>query len=80
MARKTIHSVIADVLVTAGRPMTLREIYDTIVTDQLYEFRSKAPFGIVRNQLKRHCIENNHACAPSKKLFKQVENDTYTLL
>ena len=80
MPSTTIHAVISDVLRNARRPLTLVEIYDAIVDGQLYEFQSKDPFGIVRNQLKRHCIENQHSCAAKAKYFSQTADNRFTLV
>ncbi|MEZ6133957.1 MAG: hypothetical protein R3C53_03505 [Pirellulaceae bacterium] len=39
-------------------PMTAKEIYDSINSKQLYEFKAKDPFAILRAQLNKHCVEN----------------------
>lgn len=60
--------------------MTVREIFDVIVEDGLYEFRTKDPYNVVRNQLKRHCVENTHSCAASNKVFRETDNGRFSLL
>lgn len=77
MARKTVASVITEVLTAAGRPMTAQEIYDEITTKNLYEFKAKSPVGIVRNALSRHSVENTHSCASKHKCFRHADNGRY---
>ena len=57
--------------------MSAREIYDSIVSGKLYEFKSKDPFGIVRNQISRHCVENTKDGAAPRILFRKVEKDLF---
>ena len=75
-----MHSVISDVLHRAGYPLTIHEIYDVIVSEHLYEFPAKDPYSIIRDQLKRHCIENQHSCAAKAKYFSQTADNRFTLL
>ena len=77
MPRSTVADVIAQVLKASSKPMSAREIYDSIVADKLYEFRSKDPFGIVRNQISRHCVENAKDGAAPQKRFRKVEKDLF---
>ena len=77
MPRTTVVDVIAQVLKASSKPMSAREIYDSIVADKLYEFRSKDPFGIVRNQISRHCVENAKDGAAPQKRFRKVEKDLF---
>ena len=80
MPRKTVHSVIADVLRDAEGPLTIQEIYDTILDRSLYEFRAKAPYNVVRNQLQRHCVENTHSCAAKTKHFRATNDGRFANL
>ena len=77
MAKKTVGSVIAEVLSAADRPMTPQEVYDEIVAKNLYEFNSKSPVGIVRNAMSRHSVQNTHTCASKNKLFSQSSDGRY---
>ena len=77
MPKSTVADVIAQVLKTSSKPMSAREIYDAIVASKLYEFKSKDPFGIVRNQITRHCVENTNAGAATQKRFRKVEKDFF---
>ena len=77
MPKTTVADVIAQVLKASSKPMSAREIYDSIVAGNLYEFKSKVPFGIVRNQLSRHCVENTNDGAAPQKRFRKVEKDLF---
>ena len=77
MAKKTVGSVIAEVLSSAGHPMTPQEVYDEIVTRGLYEFNSKSPVGIVRNAMSRHSVQNTHSCASKNKKFNLLPDGRY---
>ena len=77
MPRTTVTDAIAQVLKSSYKPMSAREIYDSIVAGKIYEFKSKDPFGIVRNQISRHCVENTKDGAAPRKLFRKVEKDLF---
>jgi len=77
MPRTTVADVIAQVLKASSKPMSAREIYDSIVASKLYEFKSKDPFGIVRNQITRHCVGNTKDGAAPQKRFRKVEKDLF---
>ena len=77
MPRTTIADAIFQVLKASSKPMSAREIYDSIVASKLYEFKSKDPFGIVRNQISRHCVENAKDGAAPRKLFRKVDRDLF---
>lgn len=79
MERKTIANAIVRVLEADNRAMTANEIYEAIVAGKLYEFNAKEPLGIVRNQLNRHCVGNDHSCASKTKLFRRIDRELYEL-
>ena len=80
MAKKTIPEVICDVLREAGRPMSAREIYDSISSRGLYEFKAKDPANIVRSQLRRHCIDVKRPAGARTKYFKMAADGNFDLL
>jgi restriction system protein len=80
MPRTTVHSAIASALRDAVRPLTVQEVFEAIVEGNLYQFRAKDPFNIVRNQLSRHCVENTHSCSATKKYFRTTDDGRFTLL
>ena len=60
--------------------MTAREIYEAIAARELYEFKAKDPFGIVRNTLSKKSVENTHSCASKEKLFTRVDKARFALI
>lgn len=80
MAKKTIHAVMSEVLRSAGRPLSAQELYDTIRSRHLYEFRAQDPLNVVRNQLQRHCIDNGKTCAAAIRYFRITPDGLYDVL
>ena len=77
MAKKTLATVIMDVLTAHGIPMTAAEVHSAITKGNLFAFNSKDPVGIVRSALSRHSVENQHSCASKKKHFSQLPDGKY---
>ena len=78
MAKATIHQAIADVLREAGKPLSSAEIFETISSKSLYEFKAKDPANIVRGQLRRHCVGTK--AGARIKYFEQTAEGTFKLL
>lgn len=77
MAKKTLTTVIVEVLTEYGAPMTAAEVHSAITKDNLFAFNSKDPVGIVRSALSRHSVENQHSCASKSKHFNQLPDGKY---
>ena len=71
MAKRTLATVIVEVLTEHGAPMTAAEVYAAIIKGNLFAFNSKDPVGIVRSALSRHSVENQLSCASQSKQFRQ---------
>ena len=80
MAKKTLATVIVEVLTAHGAPMTAAEVYAAITTGNLFTFNSKDPVGIVRSALSRHSVENQHSCASKTKHFNQLPDARFDKL
>ena len=80
MAKKTLATVIMDVLTANGSPMTAAEVHSAITKGNLFEFNSKDPVGIVRSALSRHSVENKHSCASKTKHFSQLPDGRFAKL
>lgn len=78
MASESIADVALTVLKSNKAPMTAKEIYDSILARQLYDFKAKDPFAILRAQLNKHCVENRSKAASPRKLFTK-SGDKYSL-
>ncbi len=77
MAKKTLATVIVEILTAHGAPMTAAEVYAAIIKSNLFTFNSKDPVGIVRSALSRHSVENQHSCASKSKHFSQLPDGKY---
>lgn len=63
-----------------GSPMTVQEIYDSIILNNLYSFKAAIPAAIVRSEIRKHCLDVNFETASKTKHFKLVETNKYYFL
>jgi hypothetical protein len=77
MTKKTLATVIVEVLTAHGAPMTAAEVHAAIIKGNLFAFNSKDPVGIVRSALSRHSVENQHFCSSKTKHFNQFPDGKY---
>jgi restriction system protein len=80
MSQTTVAQAIVQVLKKSSQPMSAREIYDAILAEGLYEFKAKDAYGVVRNQLSRHCEGKANGAVSSLKLFQQNEAGNFVLI
>src|SRR5688572_23456050 len=80
MKKKTIIEAIKEVMKAEGKPMTVSEVYDAIVSANLYTFKADKPVHIVRSQIRRHCKDLDFPSSSSTKHFEMLQNGKYYLL
>ena len=68
----TIIEAIREVLSSEMVGMTSREIYDEIISKNLYIFPAANPPAVVNNIIRRHCLDLNFPTANAVKHFKIV--------
>ena len=68
----TIIEAIREVLSSEMVGMTSREIYDEIISKNLYVFPAANPPAVVNNIIRRHCLDLNFPTANAVKHFKIV--------
>ena len=73
----TIIEAIKEVIREHEAPMTVNEIYEAIVSQQLYEFHTPNPVHIVQNQIRRHCIGIDFPTAARTKHFRLVGENKF---
>lgn len=73
--QKTIIETVFDVLYQTGKPMTVLEIYNAIVKDNLYIFRSKNPKATLSNEIYRACKETEARIKEGKEVLIGSEVD-----
>ena len=79
MTKKTIREAIIDVLQAEGRAMSAREIFETIQSKKLYDFKAKDPANIVRGQLRRHSVGSKSKVAPESRCFEATDGGLFKL-
>lgn len=79
MKSRTIIQAIIEVMKMVGQPMTVTEIYNSIIENNFYTFKSDEPIQIVRGQLRRHCESLNFGSASPTKYFVILSNQSYWL-
>lgn len=78
--RRTIIEAIKEVMRQASRPMTVREIYEAIVSADLYSFKADQPLHVVASQIRRHCKGRDFPSASETKHFELFQNGKYYFL
>jgi len=74
----TIKEAALEVMKKKGEPMTVREIYDQIVSRNLYKFNSNNPKNIVRRTIRIQCEGVDHLpICKSVKFFRRLEDGRY---
>ena len=77
--KKTIHEAIGEVLKDADGPLSSRQIYQCICDKELYAFKAKDPANIVRNQLRRHCVNVSGTAGAQTKYFRMTDDGLFAL-
>ncbi len=54
MEKLTICGAIIKVLKLAGEPLTPNQIYDLIIANKLYNFKSATPLNVVKAEIRKH--------------------------
>lgn len=77
--RRTIVQAVIEVMKLRGRPMTVTEVYEAIISDGLYTFNTDTPVHVVRSQIRRHCEGLDFPSSSPTKHFI-MQNGAYWLL
>lgn len=80
MQQKTVAQVAVEVLRMSKKPLTVKEITQTILDQKLYEFNSTDPKAIVRGAIERRCDGLNRKDATGNKLFQKEADGRYAVL
>ena len=73
-SRLTIKEAIIRVLEPELYGMTVEQIYNKIIENELYYFGAKKPVNVVRGQLDRACVNSNYTIRASKDCFRFERN------
>ena len=76
----TIREAAIQVMQHAGKPLTLKEIYIRIVGRELYDFKSKDPFGVLSKTIRSHTENIHNLSSEPVRNFRLIEDKKYVLL
>jgi restriction system protein len=76
--KRTIVQAIKEVMQAEGRPLSAAEIYDVIISTDLYTFRTDKPVHVVSQQIRRHCVELDFSYSGARH-FIMLPNGKYYL-
>jgi restriction system protein len=79
MKKLTIYGAIKEALKREGKPLRIKEIYNRIIEDDLYQFNSNDPEHIVRTMTRRHTENHNFPSASKTKYFTFLKDGRYWL-
>ncbi|HEY8781194.1 MAG TPA: HTH domain-containing protein [Mucilaginibacter sp.] len=79
MAERTINDAIKIALKNEKHGLTVKEIYNRIILQQLYNFNSPTPEHIVQTQIRRRCETLDFKSAFKEKWYKLVSPGKYAL-
>ncbi len=79
-AKRTIILAIKEVMQSHGKPMTVQQVYDAIVSRSLYSFKANQPVHVVRSQIRRHCFDLDFPSAADLKHFECRGKHRYYVL
>lgn len=79
-AKRTIILAIKEVMESNGKPMTIQQVYDAIVSRNLYIFKAREPSHVVRSQIRRHCLRLDFPTASDLKHFEIRGKNKYYIL
>ena len=65
------------VIEKSGRPLTVDEIYKTIMDENLYQFGAKSPKSVLSSAIREKSDQNPKA---KNVVFKQTSANTYDLI
>ena len=80
MAERTINDAIKIALKNHKDGLTVKEIYNRIVEQQLYKFNSPTPEHIVQTQIRRRCEMLDFNSAFKEKWYRSTGAGKYALI
>lgn len=80
MKRRTIIEAISKVLKNNSKSLSIKDIYDQIVSNSYYTFKAQNPYNVVRVEIRRHCVGVDIPSASRSKYFQIHKDGTYSLL
>jgi hypothetical protein len=79
MEKRTVAQAVIEILQAAKQPMSIFEITQVILDQDLYTFNAKEPTAIVRGAIERRCEGLNRKNSVEPKYFKKSPEGKYEL-
>jgi restriction system protein len=76
----TIYEAAIQVLTDASAPLTVREIYESILERDLYDFKAQYPLNVVQGIVRRHTININASWSAPMRYFERVDGGKFIAL
>jgi len=79
MEKVTIKGAMTKVLLLSNKPLSPKEIYDKIIEQKLFQFKTENPVGIINSELRKSCVGIDLKKSRSIKEFELSEDGRYSL-
>ena len=76
----TIPDAAKKVLLEAGEPLSINDIYDRIIGLQLYDFKARDPRSVLRSAIRSRADNINNPSSKSIRLFRLVDGGRFLAL
>ncbi|MCB1178266.1 MAG: hypothetical protein KDK36_11845 [Leptospiraceae bacterium] len=77
--KHTIKTAIIESFKINPTPKDAKEIYNSIIENNLYTFKAKNPVSLVSTEVRAYCVGVNTKTSKEPKVFK-MENGKYCLV
>jgi restriction system protein len=77
LKRRTIKEAVIEALKRAGKPLSVKDIYNLIIEHDLYRFNAEDPVNIVKVEIRRHCEGVDFPSAKPNKYFQVLRDGRY---
>jgi hypothetical protein len=78
--KKSIHQLATEVLAEHNRTMSVNEIYEVLISRNLYVFKCKNPRSVLRSQMRRHSTESRNIGSNSIPVFRLTNKGDFELM
>ncbi len=76
----TIPDAARKVLLEAGTPLSIKDIYDRITKLQLYDFKAREPMSVLRSAIRARSDNINNPSSKTTRLFRLVDGGKFLAL
>ena len=77
MKKRTIREAALEALKRSGKPLSIKDIYNFIIKNDLYRFNAEDPANILKVEIRRHCEGIEFPTARPNKFFQVLLDGKY---